>query len=393
MADQTGPATGARWGMVCAGTALIGTCYGFARFAYGLFAPEFQDTFAMTSTLSGIISSGSYVGYCVAIVLSLVLTERLGARRVAVSAGVVATIGITIVAVSPTAPVLAAGVLVAGSSTGIASPPMAAAVDRWVRRTSRDRAQTVVNAGTGIGVLVSGPVALLLVDSWRWAWGVFAILAAAVTVWVHHSVPRTTSESSGSARGTAYPPGSTRLLTASFAMGLASIAVWTFGRDLVTDVGGTSTLASTAMWSVLGAAGFVGAFGGDVVSRFGLPHSWSTTMVLMGAATLLLAAAPGSSAAILPAATVFGATYILLTGVILLWSTRVHPERASFGVGLAFLMIAAGQAVGAPVAGLISDAYGITAAFYTCAALAMVGAFVRPRFGATPAHAEVGTRT
>ena len=393
MADQTGPATGARWGMVCAGLALIGTCYGFARFAYGLFAPEFQDTFAMTSTLSGIISSGSYVGYCVAIVLSLVLTERLGARRVAVSAGVVATIGITIVAVSPTAPMLAAGVLIAGSSTGIASPPMAAAVDRWVRRASRDRAQTVVNAGTGIGVMVSGPVALVLVDSWRWAWGVFAILAAAVTLWVHRSVPRTTSESSGSAGGTPYPPGSTRLLVAAFAMGLASIAVWTFGRDLVTDVGGTSTLVSTAMWSVLGAAGFVGAFGGDVVSRFGLSHSWSSTMVLMGAATLLLAAAPGSSAAILPAATVFGATYIMLTGVILIWSTRVHPERASYGVGLAFLMIAAGQAVGAPLAGLISDAYGIAAAFHTCAALAMVGALVRPRLGTTPAHAAIGTRT
>lgn len=160
---------GAHWATVCAGSALIGTCYGFARFAYGLFASEFQQTFAISSTMSGVIGSGSYIGYCVAIVVSMVLTERFGARRVAVAAGIVATFGITVVATAPSALVLAGGVLIAGSSTGIASPPMAAAVTRWVHASSRDRAQTVVNAGTGIGVLISGPISLILIEEWRLA--------------------------------------------------------------------------------------------------------------------------------------------------------------------------------------------------------------------------------
>ena len=61
------------------------------------------------------------------------------------------------------------------ASSGIASPPLAAAVARWVRAGVQDTAQTVVNAGTGVGVLVSGPVALLLLDQWRLAWGLFAV--------------------------------------------------------------------------------------------------------------------------------------------------------------------------------------------------------------------------
>ena len=117
--------------MVGAGAALIGTCYGLARFAYGLFAPEFEAEFAISSAVSGVIGSGSYVGYCAAITGSFILTPRWGARRMAVLAGVVATLGIATVAVAPSAPVLAAGILVAGSSTGIASPPMAAAVATW----------------------------------------------------------------------------------------------------------------------------------------------------------------------------------------------------------------------------------------------------------------------
>ena len=139
-----------RWGLIGAGIALIGTCYGFARFAYGLFAPEFQDSFAITSTMSGVIGAGSYVGYCGAIVVSSVLTERFGARRLAVSAGVAATVGTAMVAIASSPSVLAIGVLIAGSSTGLASPPMAAAVSRWIRMDAQDRAQTMVNAGTGM---------------------------------------------------------------------------------------------------------------------------------------------------------------------------------------------------------------------------------------------------
>jgi len=264
---------------------------------------------------------------------------------------------------------------------------MAAAVSRWVREGVRDRAQTVVNAGTGLGVLVSGPITLALTDQWRWAWAVFAVLAAAVTLWVGVAVPSTASErSSDSAAGAGkrgYLPGSTRMILGALLMGMSSAAVWTFGRDLVTTIGEASSLVSTSMWTVLGAAGIVGAVGGDLVARAGLARSWTTVMVAMAAATVLLALAPGSAIVIFLAAAVFGATYIILTALVLLWSTRIYPQRASFGAGLSFLMIAVGQAAGAPLTGILTDSAGATAAFSTCATLGLLGALVRPGRNAT----------
>ena len=364
--------------LIVAGNALIACCYGFARFTYGLFAPVFTDTFELTPTLTGVIGAGSYVGYCAAIVVSLILTERLGARRVAVAAGVVATVGISIVAVAPSAWVLAVGVLVAGCSTGIASPPLAAAVAQFVPAAKADRAQTVVNGGTGIGVVLSAPIAILLFAQWRVAWAVYAIVAVVVTIAVILAVPSTSSRPTKAAVERSWRPGSLGLVAASLMMGIGSIAVWTFGRDLITDVGGADSTRSSLMWIVLGAAGIVGALAGDAVGRIGLRSAWIAATVTMAAASVLLALAPSSLVAMIAAAALFGAAYISLTGLLLLWSTRLYPDRTSFGVGLSFFTIAAGQALGAPVAGALIDLIGAQAAFVTIALVGVSVAALRP---------------
>jgi predicted MFS family arabinose efflux permease len=119
---------------------------------------------------------------------------------VAIAAGLAAAVGTGLIAGAPNAVVLAVGVVIGGSSTGLASPPVAAAVTRWVPAERADRVQTVVNAGTGLGVSVSGPVALLLFHSWRLAWAVFCVLAVLVTIWTAIAVP------GGADPGSASPP-------------------------------------------------------------------------------------------------------------------------------------------------------------------------------------------
>jgi predicted MFS family arabinose efflux permease len=101
-------------------------------------------------------------------------------------------------------------------------------------------------------------------------------------------------------------------------------------------------------------------------------------MVAMAAATVLLAFVPDSTLALFTAATFFGASYIVLTGVLLLWSIRIYPGRSAFGVGLTFLMIAVGQTVGAPLVGVVTDGSGAKAAFLICAGVGLLGALVRP---------------
>lgn len=357
--------------LICAGTALIGVCYGFARFAYGLFAPVFQRQFALDATVLGTVAAGSYVGYAIAITAGFVLTNRYGPRVVAAAAGVLATAGTAVVAVSVNGVLLAAGILVAGMSTGLASPPLAEAIARAVDGSRQDRAQSVVNAGTGVGVLLSGPIAMVLLDDWRWAWATFAVLSAAVTWWIVATVPRGRAEVTAG-RGSLLPAGAPVMLAAAFLLGLSSSAVWTFGRD-VAEVG---PVVATIMWSLIGLAGMLGAFSGHLTGRIGLRTSWTLVLVVLSAATAALAWWPANVAVTLTAAGLFGAAYIALSGVLLVWSTRVHAGRPATGVGTAFLMISVGQAAGAPLTGAVVDRAGHLTAFLACAAAGLLAAAV-----------------
>lgn len=366
------------YSLVASGAALIACCYGFARFAYGLFTPVLTDEFGLSSTIVGVIAAGSYVGYCAAIIASATLTRRLGPRSVAVGAGVVATLGMTMVALAPSAWVLAVGVLIAGSSTGIASPPLAAAIAHRIRGAAGDRAQTIVNAGTGVGVLVSGPIAFALFDHWRFAWGGYAVIAAAVTVWVAFTVSNTSDSAVNPAPVRRWRSGSATLVAASLITGIGSITVWSFGRDQISTAGSASVAVASIAWMVLGAAGIAGALGGDLARRIGLRRAWVGTTLAMSFATVVLALAPWNLVAIMFSVSVFGAAYIGLTGLLLVWSTRVYPDTPSLGVGLSFFMIALGQAIGAPIAGVLIDAQGATATFILFALTGATAAAIRP---------------
>jgi predicted MFS family arabinose efflux permease len=371
--------------LAAAGLAMIAVCYGLARFAYGLFVPAFTAEFRLDAATAGAIASGSYAAYCVAIVVATVATARWGPRSVAIAAGLAAAAGTALIAGAPNAAVLAAGVVVGGSSTGLASPPLAAAVIRWVPAQRADRVQTVVNAGTGLGVIVSGPVALLLSTSWRLAWAVFGVLAVLVTIWTAVAVPgggRADLESAGSATSRRRP-GIARLLLAAAALGAGSSAVWVFAREVVVTAGGVNPLTATVMWIVLGAAGMAAALTGDLVARVGLRRAWVVGTLLLAGATAAIALAPGSLPVIFPAAAAFGAVYIALTGVLLVWGTRLYPDLPAFGVGAPFLLVALGQAVAAPVVGWLTDEISPAAAFGTAALATVLGVVAHPR---TPSH-------
>jgi MFS family permease len=222
------------WRLGVTGFGLIAVCYGFARFAFGLFLPQIDADLALPDTVGGLIAGGSFLGYCLAIVVAAQLTERLGARAVAFAAASIAMLGLLGVALAPSAFWLAAAVLLAGVSTGLASPPMAAAVAAIIEPQRQDGTNTLINAGTSAGVTLSGPVALMFGAEWRLAYGFFAAAACFLAVLTVLHVPRTSVPSVQAHAGTAlFSATLKRLVAASLLMGAASTAVWSFGSEIV----------------------------------------------------------------------------------------------------------------------------------------------------------------
>ena len=397
---------GIAW-LVAPGLALIAVTYGLARFAYGLFLPELCEAFDLSPSLLGAIGAGSYLAYGVAVVVSLVYTSRAGPRLMAVAAGSAAVAGMAAVAAAPAAWVLALGILVAGASTGLASPPMAEAVARSIRGGLQDRANALINSGTSVGVALSGPAALLLAGQWRIAWAAFALVGLAVLAWNAAAMPRKAvadrdeaasaepdvdgagaGDGSGITRlsfsylvGARVRPRSVPLFVAALGLGFASAVYWTFSRDLVVQVGGLGQTGSTLFWTVIGVSGLAGGAAGDLVGRFGLAAVLRGALVSMAASMALLAGAPGVLPLAYASAALFGSTYILLTGVILVWSVGVFREIPSAGLGAGFLLIAVGQAVGSPAAGALAGATNQAVAFFSFAGVAVLTALARPRPG------------
>ena len=370
------------------GFALIAVTYGLARFAYGLFLPAIRDDVALTPTLAGLIGGGSYAGYCLAVIASALLTERLGPRNTAALAGSVAAAGMAAIALAPSPVVLAAAVLFAGVSAGLASPPLAEAVAARVAPDDQGRANTLINSGTSAGVALSGPVALAYVEAWREAYLLFAVLAACVTSWVWLTLPARAPSSGAAKSGVTcralWRPAARPLMLAALGAGASSAIYWTCAGEMMVEVGGLPASITSTAWVVIGLAGFAGGTAGDLVGRHGVGTVHGTSLMALAMAILIIGLLPGSLGVAYVAATLFGAAYIMLTGTYLVWGVRTFADRPAVGLGLPFLMIALGQAAGAPVAGVVIGIMGHSATFAVFAGLALATTLVRPARPAEP---------
>jgi predicted MFS family arabinose efflux permease len=174
-------------------------------------------------------------------------------------------------------------------------------------------------------------------------------------------------------------PGSVPLFAAAAGVGFASAAYWTFSRDLVVRFGDLSETGSTVFWTAIGVSGLAGGLAGDLVRRFGLARAFRASVLSMATAIGLLAAAPGVQLWAYSSAVLFGSTYIMLTGIILVWSVSVFREQPSAGLGAAFLIIAVGQVFGALAAGTVAEATGLVVTFWAFAGVAVAAALIGPR--------------
>ena len=356
------------------GFALIAVCYGFARFAFGLFLPQIDAELGLGASLSGMISDGSFADYCIAIIASAALTERIGARAVVVTAALVAAFGMAAIALAPSPLILAMAVVVAGSSTGLASPPMAATVSVAVQKNRQDLTNTVINAGTSAGVALSGPIALAIAGEWRLAFGAFAVVAVMLAIAAAIALP--SASSAPKAGGVPRQTGAVkRLIASSFLMGAASTAMWSFGGQLVAEQMAWGPKGVGMLWTCIGVGGVAGAWAGTLVKRFGLESIHRTFLGLMSATILATGAGIGAIPALL-GGVLFGAAYVMLTGVYLIWGTNALPDHPATGLMIGFLTIAIGQTAGAPLFGFLLEWNGPeTAVICFALATALAGLF------------------
>lgn len=356
---------------VASATALIAATYGLSRFGYGLFVPALEKSFDLTPTITGLISSGSFFSYCIAATLAFRMTRS--PRLTVLLAGTVATTGGIGVALSGSEMILAVSMLISGAGAGFSSPALVTMVQEKVTSTAALRAQAVVNSGTGFGVVIAGPLALILTDQWRIAWWIISAINAAATIAVlvsgRPTLPRSSAVRNVVIRLIDLKP-LLGVAAAALLAGVSSAAVWTFSRSMVTTVGQISDTEATIFWVSLGSAGIAGAFSGDLVTRAGLRTGWSAVAALMGLSTMLIGIWPSNLVAVYAGGAVFGASYVALSGVLIAWAADALSEQAAAGTAALFITLALGQAAGSLLIGSLMDATNPAFTFSIAATIA-----------------------
>ncbi|GEK59851.1 MFS transporter [Marinococcus halophilus] len=358
--------------LILAGLPMIAVTYGLSRFSYGLMLPYINEAINMTQSTSGIISSLSYVAYCIAIVAAMVFSRTVASRLILVTAGALSVVGLGVISVSLTPVGLGAGIFLAGMSTGLSSPPYASIVNTNVESNRQNQANAWINSGTSIGTAFTGVVAIMMVDSWRATYVIFMIIAVMVLAANYKVLPRTQAYGEKSPTGFVKQEWrqSVQLILASLLLGGSSAAYWTFSRDFIVNLASVPAYLGDWFWVIIGLAGLLGGTAGIFINRFGIMKAFRMSVVTLSTASLLLGGWPGNSIVGILSPFLFGSSYVFITGVLIVWGVSVFRTNPSIGLGLPFLVLALGQAVGSVVSGILAGLFGYHMLFL---AAAMIG--------------------
>ncbi|WP_105737078.1 YbfB/YjiJ family MFS transporter [Cronobacter dublinensis] len=361
--------------LALSGFSLIAAAYGLARFSWGLQLPAVIRDIPMSSTLVGALSAASFAAYGVASVIASLCTARTGPRLPSLLAGVFAIIGLAILAKASGPLWLLAGVICGGVSSGLVSPPMAEAVKRDVAPAQRPGVNTVINAGTGGGIIVSALAVLLMPGQWREIWLLFAAIAVIPTLMAMRAMP---AGASGERVSLRHPVAAVRQpalrppLVVALLSGVVSAAYWSFGPLMFASLADKPARDITLLWLVTGAAGCFGVLTGAIIGRVGVNSAHRLMQILTLLAFGLLAFSD-----VLPwlswgVAALYGFAYITLSGVLLVSGVEAAGQFPAAGLGAVFLLLAIGQMAGSALFGALLDGVGPKMALGIFGALAVV---------------------
>ncbi|MBP2338186.1 putative MFS family arabinose efflux permease [Saccharothrix coeruleofusca] len=369
--------SGSGLGTAVAGMSLIAATYGMARFGVGLFAPRLA---AQRPDLAGVLgwaAAAQFTSYCLAAAVAARFADRRP-RAAVLLAGATATAGCLGVAVASAPAAFVLAVFVGGMGGAFASPALVPIVDAVVTRRATATGQSLVNSGTAVGVIGAGlvaPVAASVGPAWVCMALVCAVTALATwyPVRARADLASPASPAALSAWRSLVLPGAAAVLA-----GAGSALVWTFGPLLVTGAGAVRPDRVGWLWIALGAGGVLGTLTGVLVERWGRRTGWCVcaAALALACAALALSTASGAAWAAYACMAVFGAGYMGLSGVLVLWARQVRPDAAGAGTSVLFIALATGQALGSAGFGLIQGTLSAAAVALVAAGLCALGGLV-----------------
>ncbi|WP_298991318.1 MFS transporter [uncultured Pseudokineococcus sp.] len=383
------------------GAAVVGVAFGMARYVYGLTLPDVRTAFGLGEAVLGLVASATFAGYLVGLLAAPRLAARRGPRAPTTVGGACAVLGCLAVALAPSPGVLAAGAVVAGSAAGFVWAPYSDVVARVVQPRHRPTALALITTGTSAGLLALAGLAVVTgAAAWRTTWAGVAVAAAVAAAVNLRGVPRlpplggpipararrARPRPSALLRAALLGPGAVprrlrRPLAYAVAYFAATTVCFTYAGDVARS-GGLGAAAAPAVFALVGVGGLVGLGTGGMARVAGPRVVAAASLGVVGASVALLALGRGSLAAVLAAALVFGAAYMVGSAVLAVWTAEVAPDRPAEAFTAALVAGALGSVVAPVAVGAAVPVLTLPVVLLVVAVLAVAGAVLvgrRPR--------------
>lgn len=378
------------WIVVLAGILTLFSCLGLGRFALGMLLPAMGSNLQLSYTEMGLISTGNFVGYLLAVLITGRLSRRWGARTVIFTGLLLVGGSMLLMSQSDSFLPLLLLYLITGIGTGAANIPVMGLVAHWFAPRYRGRAAGGMIIGNGLGIVFSG----LLIPwlnlhwgelGWRIGWFSFGVLVLALgglCTWLLRNDPAelglqplgasAVRADSPSPSVQAVAPGRNLVLHIGaiyFLFGFSYVIYVTFiVTSLIQDYGFSEAVAGW-FWLVIGVLSMVsGPLFGALSDRLGR----KTGMVLVFALhtlAYLLAAAGLSQTLLFVSIVLFGIAAFSIPAIIAATlSDLLPPAQTAITFGYVTFFFGVGQIIGPFLAGVLAEQSGSFAGSYLMAA-------------------------
>ena len=377
------------WVIVFAGALTIFSCFGMARFAFGMLLPAMREGLGLSYEQMGFLSTGNFAGYLLAVGLAPLTLRYVTPRRLVTGSLLIIGLCLLIISRSSGYWLLVALYAVIGMGGGFANIPIMALVSRWFRRERRGQAAGMMIMGNGTAIILTGFLVPWLNvtfggDGWRFGWltlGVVClVLGGVVGLLLRNDPAEVGLEPLGKPQLVSYDPTEThgpysasRILLhlggLYLLFGLTYMVYGTFIVATMVDEYHYAEATAGTFWSWTGFFCLFSGVGFGILSdRLGRRGGMMLAYAVQGAAYLLVASQLGPLALFgsvaLYGLAVFAVPAIMAAAV----GDYLGTARAAAAFSMVTFCFAIGQTIGPGMAGMMADAAGTFRAPYLVAA-------------------------
>lgn len=374
---------------------------GLSRFGYSAVLPEMQKALRLSGAESGSLASWNLAGYTVMALVGGFLASRFGARKVVTTGMVVTAAGMLLTGFSGDLAGASAARFLTGLGNGVVMAPSVMLMSSWFGTRQRGLASAIASSGTGLGLVVAGPVVPRIIaatngEGWRVSWYFFAAVAlfmAILTVTLGrdrpYRPPHTGPPEDAPRRVQKQPVRADlrEVLRSGYAWhlgliyvlyGFAYLIYYTFFQKRLTADLGLSAGRAGTLFLVAGAASLVcGVFWGALSDRVGRGRALAAIFASEAVAACLFALRPGLAGLVI-SAVIFGSGVFSVPGLMGAACGDHFETRLAFAsFGFVTVFIGVGQTLGPYVGGLLEDRSGtLSTAYLLSAGIFVVGSVV-----------------